>query len=339
MSSRTLVLMFYRYLEGKALAVSTMNRTRSYLEKFILWYDGDLRDVSLDTLHSFRDHLEETPSKLLNAQHLKASTVEHHMMILRDFFTYLYRSDMLLRNPAEDLKIRKKQRELRAIFSREHIDIFLDSINVKTPVQQRDRAFFELVYSSGLRSEEARSLEAKHINLEERICIVRGKGKRDRYVPFSQTAGKFLLKYMKDGRKRLLKVMGNKDHRRFAFLSSTGQMTSKVLMKQMKKYLKDCGLSGRGYTVHSIRHSTATHLLENGASIRYVQELLGHKSLKTTQIYTRPTDENVRAVYRTYHPRENEHFLSVDDEYRGHLQDLLDELEAGREFQRTRKTK
>ena len=108
---------------------------------------------------------------------------------------------------------------------------------------------------------------------------------------------------------------------------------------RFRAYLKDCGLAGKGYTIHSVRHACATHLLLHGANIRYVQELLGHENVQTTQVYTRPTNENIKKVYRTYHPRENEYFKEVDSKYVKQVRSLKSRLKWGeRACEQYRKT-
>lgn len=326
--------LFLDYQKGCGLAMSTRKRAKYYLKRFAFWLgEIDIREVCLDTFLSYRAYL--TTLKNQKGEPIKRISIEHHFSVLKGFFTYLYRSDLLLLNPAEDLSVNlSKSGNEHTLFSKEDITLFLDAISIETPVGQRDRALFELMYSSGLRSEEAAGLLVDHVNLDERICLIKGKGNRERYVPFSVTACRFLVKYLGDGRGKLSKALVHKDAKRFTFLSSAGKLSWKVMRTRFNGYLKACGLEGKGYTIHSIRHSTATHLLENGASIRYVQELLGHRSLKTTQIYTRPSVENIKSIYRTFHPRENEYFREVDDAYLVELIKLKAELMTGKEEQR-----
>ena len=329
--------LFIDYQKGCGLAISTRKRAKYYLMRFASWLgEIDIREVDLATFLSYREYL--TTLRNQKGEPIRRISIEHHLSVLKGFFTYLYRSDLLLINPTEDLSVNlSKSSNEHTMFSKEDIVLFLDTIPIETPVGQRDRALFELIYSSGLRSEEAAGLLIDHVNLDERICLVKGKGNRERYVPFSNTACRFLAKYIGEGRGELLKALVNKDAKQFVFLSSTGKLSWKVMRTRFNRNLKDCSLEDKGFTIHSIRHSTATHLLENGASIRYVQELLGHRSLKTTQIYTRPTVENIKGVYRTFHPRENEYFKEVDDEYLQELTKLKAELIAGKEEQRRKK--
>lgn len=174
------------------------------------------------------------------------------------------------------------------------------------------------MYSSGLRSSELINLEAAQLNLDDRILFVKqGKGKKDRYVPFSTAALKFLLLYINKKRNT---------RNDYLFPGLNGKMNYGKLRLRFKKYLNSFGLSKKGYTMHSVRHATATHLLSHGADIRYVQELLGHEDLKTTQLYTRPEEDNIKAVYRTYHPRENEYYRELENNYINEAFALKDRL-------------
>jgi integrase/recombinase XerD len=243
--------------------------------------------------------------------------------------------DKILIHPLEGMRIkaRGKQR-LRSVFTEEDIALFLDGILLISPSGRRDRALFELMYSSGLRVGDALNLKLDELNLEERVLlVVRGKGKMDAYIPFSETAFTFLVTYLADGRKKLLKRMNKscrQEAKTFVFVARKGKLDYSRLLKRFHAYLDSCGLSGKSYTMHSIRHAAATHLLAHGASIRYVQELLRHEDLKTTQLYTRPSVDNIKAVYRTYHPRENEFYKEVDEQYLAELKELAARLEWGR---------
>jgi integrase/recombinase XerC len=223
------------------------------------------------------------------------------------------------------------ERGLRKIFSEQEISRFLDIIPVTNPANQRDRALFELMYSSGLRVNEALGIEFEHLNLDERVVLIRmGKGKKDRYVPFSVEALKCLFVYLENGRKMHLQLIKRLDDKRYLFLGGRGKVGYRRMRRHFQDYLEECGFKDRGYTMHSIRHAAATHLLQHGASIRYVQELLGHEDLKTTQVHTRPQVENIKRVYRTYHPRENEYFKETDEEYLRHVYKLKLLLESNK---------
>jgi integrase/recombinase XerD len=313
----SLVRGYLRYQKGYGLTDKTRERNKYLVRRFLRWIDGtDIREVKKKHIAKYREHLKEVKSRYTK-KNLQPGSIQLEMSTLKGFFEYLLKHEVILKNPMEGMKIKEPgSHRVRSIFSEEDIEIFLDSIEVKTSWGQRDRACFELIYSSGLRVGDVLTLECESVNLEERILLIKqGKGKKDRYVPFSEAALRFLMKYLQDGRRNHKRLIRDTEKRQYMFLGRKGYVSYEQLKKAFQKYLKACGLEKKGYTIHSIRHATGTHLLSHGASIRYVQELLGHEDLKTTQLYTRPTFENIKSVYRTYHPRENEYYEEVDEEY------------------------
>jgi integrase/recombinase XerC len=319
-----LIAGFLDYQKGCGLSRKTIIRSGYLLNKFFRWLgDKDIRDVARADIRLYREYLKKAKSRIMGRP-ISPQSRRLEMCTLKSFFEYLLRQEKILVNPLEGMKMKSGSvKKIRKIFTEEDISIFLDSIPV-------DRAIFELMYSSGLRVGDIRNLEVEHLNLEERILMVRGKGRKDAYIPFSEVARKFLVKYLKQGRKTILKLMYRTKDKRYVFIAHRGKLNYHRLHARFHNYLLECGLDKKGYTMHSIRHAIATHLLAHGASIRYVQELLRHEDLKTTQLYTRPTVENIRAVYMTYHPRCNEYYKELDKEYCRQVQELKERLIWGR---------
>ncbi|MCP4147567.1 MAG: tyrosine-type recombinase/integrase [bacterium] len=326
MESKGVLLKGFReYQKGCGLSEGTILRNYYRIRKFLTWISGrDIREVNRETVFSYRKYLE-THISHHTGKKLSEVTIGVELSVLKAFFDYLLTGDFILKNPLEGMRMRKEGiRKLRPIFSEEEMETFLDSISLKNSSSLRDRALFELMYSSGLRVSGILNLEIENINLDERILLIKqGKGKKDRYVPFCSTARSFLLKYITEVRK------DKKVNTRYLFRGEVGSLNYGKLRERFNFYLSSCGLEGKGFTMHSIRHATATHLLAHGASIRYVQELLGHEDLKTTQLYTRPSEDNIRRVYRTYHPRENEYHNDVTSEYLIRIEELKDRIEWG----------
>lgn len=319
------------YQKGYGLNPVTIKRNSYLLNKFFRWLgDKDIREVNRAVINQYLEYLKKAKSRT-TGKPISPESRKLEMCVIKGFFDYLIRQEKILVNPMEGMKIKAGGgKTIRKIFTEEDIFSFLDSISVNTPEKQRDRAIFELMYSSGLRVGDIRSLEMEHLNIEERILIVRGKGKKDAYIPFSKAAQKFLVKYLKNGRKKILKRMYIQKDKQYVFIAQKGKIDYGGLNKRFHNYLKGCGLDKKGYTMHSIRHATGTHLLAHGASIRYVQELLRHEDLKTTQLYTRPTIENIMAMYMTYHPRCNEYYKEVDKEYWRQVKELKERLIWGK---------
>jgi site-specific recombinase XerD len=179
-----------------------------------------------------------------------------------------------------------------------------------------DRALFELIYSSGLRVSEAANLLIKDVSLNRREMIDRGKFGRDRIVPFTKQAQKYLALYLKD---RIYSMDGPV----FCGVYGKKALRPGSVGRRFTDLLKKYNMKRKELSAHSIRHATASQLLDNGAGIRHVQELLGHRNLETTVRYTHVNGERLGKIYRKYHPQEHDLFDAVDDEYKKRLELML----------------
>jgi integrase/recombinase XerD len=187
---------------------------------------------------------------------------------------------------------------LPEVMSLEEVEAFLAAIPQDTLLGLRDRTLFELIYSCGLRVSEAVELEMTHLYPEEGMIQVFGKGDKERWVPLGPVAEHWLTLYLDDVRPRLLKpgFMTNK-----VFLNNRGRgLSRKGMWKNFKTFAEAAGVSAK---IHTLRHSFATHLLQGGADLRSVQEMLGHSDISTTQIYTHLNRDDLEAAHRDYHPR------------------------------------
>jgi len=232
-------------------------------------------------------------------------------------YSCLYRAGAIGGNPCHALSLALPEPRAwrRRPMTREEITRFLESIDTGTSVGLRDRTLFELIYSSGLRVSEAASLKVGDIDVERRLMVVRGKFDRDRMVPISEVARDFVVRYL-----------GGKLEAREAWVfagtrgpTAGGHIRGTTISERFRLLLGQFGMDVPELSTHSIRHSTATHLLENGASIRHVQELLGHKSIESTVRYTHVMVDGLGKVYRRHHPREHELFEELGEEYEGRL--------------------
>lgn len=300
------------YQKGRGLQPGTVRTQLGQLKRLDTWLKPkrkrDPRHLGLADLAAYLDHL--------TALGRAPSTVYAQACEVRNFFAYLKAHDYLLTNPLEDLDTKAYQGpdNLRGIFARHEIDAFLDAL---LPADNLTlRAFFELLYSSALRLSEGLNLTMADLDLRERTLLVRnGKGGKDRYVPFSQAALLFLQKYLDEERPALVKTVVPID-REIVFLGKKGRLSRMVIWKAFAATLETAGLEKQNRSVHSIRHSCATHLLEAGADVRTVSELLGHTSIETTARYTHVQAEHLKRMFKSYHPRENGLYREVDDEYR-----------------------
>ena len=248
-----------------------------------------------------------------------ASTIKQRYEAVKKICSLLYRAGALAENPTHGLTLRlpgERRAFKRRPLSREEITTFLESITPDDRRGLRNRAFFELVYSSGLRMSEAVHLKIGSISFDQRELVVRGKYDRDRVVPLSDVARDFLVQHVGTRKDNLEEYVfsGN-------VAGSAIRRTS--MSRIFRELLARCGIDKPELCTHSIRHSTATHLLDNGAGVRQVQELLGHKSIESTVLYTHVQTEGLARIFRKYHPREHELFEILDKTYTERLESIL----------------
>lgn len=217
---------------------------------------------------------------------------------LRSFYQFLLLEDVRPDNPALSVDMPKTEQRAPGVLTVEEVEVLLGHIDVDTPFGLRDRALFELIYSCGLRISEAVELTLDRLFLEEGIIRVRGKGDRERFVPVGGEAVAWLERYLEYGRPDLVKP-GRRTS--YLFLNHRGNGLSRKGM--WKRFHELCARAGIDAKVHTLRHSYATHLLEGGADLRAVQELLGHSDISTTQIYTHIEKSSLKTYHRAYHPR------------------------------------
>jgi integrase/recombinase XerD len=217
---------------------------------------------------------------------------------LRSFFQFLVLEGVRSDNPALSVDMPKTEQRAPGVLTVEEVEALLNHIDVDTPFGLRDRALFELIYSCGLRISEAVELTLERLHLDEGIIRVRGKGDKERFVPVGGEATRWLESYLEHGRPALTRP-GRRNT--FLFLNHRGDGLSRKGM--WKRFHELCRRAGIEAKVHTLRHSYATHLLEGGADLRAVQELLGHSDISTTQIYTHIEKSRLKSYHREYHPR------------------------------------
>ncbi len=238
-------------------------------------------------------------AELQQAGYAKA-TISRKLACLRSFFRFAVREGWVEANVAKPLRNPRTGRKLPHFLSAEEIAKLLESPPSSMASGLRDRAILETMYSSGLRVSELVGLSLEDIDFPGGLIRVRGKGRKERLSPLGSYAQKSLKKWLT---KRKPDPKGSKNDTQAVFLNRFGRrLTSRSVGRMLEKCLKQCGLDQRT-SPHTLRHSFATHLLDRGADIRSVQELLGHKSLITTQIYTHVSTTRLREVYETAHPR------------------------------------
>ena len=230
-------------------------------------------------------------------QSIDARTLAKAASAIRAFFRFLVLEGRMDSNPARLVDAPRVAMRIPRYLAAEEIDALLDACDAATPLGIRDRALFELVYSCGLRVTETVRLTVERVSLEEGVVRVLGKGLRERMVPLGERAKRELQRYLAETRPAL----AGRKPASILFLGRAGRMLSrKTVWKIFKRLALKAGLEGK---VHSLRHSFATHLLQGGADLRSVQELLGHVDIGTTQIYTHVSQEVLKRTHEEFHPR------------------------------------
>jgi len=227
------------------------------------------------------------------------ATVARKVAAQRSFFRVLVESGRIEHNPADLLVTPRRAQRLPRVLRPDEVAALLDRIPATTPLELRDRALFELAYASGLRAEELIGLDVQSLDFDAERVRVEGKGGRTRLVPVGEHARAALERWLARGRPGLADVPGE----RALFLSKSGRrLSTSDVRRRLRAWARAAALRG-GVHPHALRHSFATHLLDGGADLRAIQELLGHASISTTQVYTRVESARLRSAYARSHPR------------------------------------
>ncbi|GEO46111.1 tyrosine recombinase XerC [Companilactobacillus kimchii] len=243
----------------------------------------------------------ETYLTYLDEENYATDTVARRISALRSFYNFLVRNKFIKQNPFDLVQIRHKGRKLPRFFYEKEMEELFSAVKGDEPLSQRNSALLELLYATGMRVSECANLVLDQLDFANNIVLIHGKGDKDRYVPFGSYAKSALEKYFNDGRKELMQK-NHQDHQ-YVFVNSRGKgLTSRGIEYILNQIIKKTSLTADIHP-HMIRHTFATHMLEHGADLRTVQELLGHASLSTTQIYTHVTMEHLQKDYKKYFPR------------------------------------
>lgn len=234
----------------------------------------------------------------LMQQGVARATIANKMSAIRSFYRYLHREELIKENPLETVTSPKLDRRLPIVLSTDEIARLLDAPSKTTPVGQRDRAIIELLYASGLRVSEVVSLNLTQVDLGEKEVRVIGKGNKERIVLIGEPAANCIVTYLNDGRKKLL---ANKTCTAVFVNQYGNRLIDRRVQKIIDRYTKAANINRKVHP-HILRHTFATHMLDGGADLRVVQELLGHASLSTTQIYTHVSKSQAKKVYLSAHP-------------------------------------
>ena len=275
----------------KGLAANSIDAYERDLAKLKEWTDKNGLDLLKITRNDLREWLIDLSGKMLSE-----NSKRRLLSSLRGFYKFLMFEGHLTDNPAENLDSPQKSFYLPKFLNQADVEKLLSQPDVSTEPGLRDRAILELMYSSGLRVSEAVNIGIGDIDLDGGILTTTGKGSKTRRVPVGTSAVEWIKSYLALRRKHENIEVRN------LFVSPAGQPLNRQLIHSLvKEYAEKCGL--QGISPHTLRHSFATHLVQNRADIRSVQQMLGHADISTTQIYTHITDSHLKKSYEKFHPR------------------------------------
>ncbi len=290
---------FLIYLEvEKNFSAHTIRAYNSDILSFLLWLDTTPIEQTDHT--KLRDYLV-----FIQRFNYSKTTLSRKIAAIRTFYRFLYREKIIDTNPANSVHAPKKSKSLPKFLTGKEIEQILNNIKISTPAGYRNRTILELLYATGMRISELSNLNFGNLNLEENEITVMGKGAKERIVLVSERAKDFLQKYIKTVRYMVAEEGSDTEENEDSpvFINKTGyRLQPQSIRTVLNDIVKKIELPKK-VTPHVFRHSFATKLLENGADLRVVQELLGHASISNTQIYTHVSTERLKAVYDSTHPR------------------------------------
>ncbi len=285
---------FERDLAGPAFAEGTSRAYLADVKKFAEWAghsDIAPNAVGHRDLRLYAGHLSEMGSG--------KKTIARKLSSIRAFYRYLVEREQIEQNPADLVSGSIGSRNLPRVLKRHEVKRLIESVQTTDPLSIRDRALFELAYSCGLRAQELVSVPEGSVDFDSEEIRVKGKGDKERIVPIGELAQKALERYIEISRPHLV----GKKREKALFLSKSGKrLSTSDIHRRLGIWFKRAALPGK-VSPHILRHSFATHLLEGGADLRSIQELLGHSSISTTQVYTRVESKHLLEVYKESHPR------------------------------------
>lgn len=287
---------FLSYLSvEKGMASNTLSSYRSDLSKFSEFLksqkSGSVQDISRHTIISFM--LKERD------RGLSSNSVSRELACLKSFFKFLIKENKIKEDPANIIESPKLWKKLPFALNLNEVEALLAAPNLREPMGIRDKACLELMYATGMRVSEIVYLKMDDVNMEVGFVKCFGKGSKERIVPFGRKAKESVVRYLERARSVFLK----KKVSNFLFLTRLGKsMSRQTFWKIIKRYAREAGIKKK-ITPHTLRHSFATHIMERGADLRVVQEMLGHSDISTTQIYTHISKDRLKSIHQKFHPR------------------------------------
>ena len=295
--------LFVNYLKHeKSLAVNTIASYEMDLKKLFEYLHNvklveKTKSISEENLIDFFKFINSSESK--SEDKFAIRTMSRYLSTFRSFFKFLEAEKRIDSNPVENIDSPKIAKIIPEYLSIEEVDTILNKPDVTTKLGLRDKALLETMYGSGLRVSEAINLTVSNVFFKDEFIRVFGKGSKERIVPIGRTGLKFIQRYIDESRVYLR----NESSENFLFLNFRGKKLSRMgIYDIVKKYCREAQIE-KDVHPHTMRHSFATHLLQGGADIRVIQEMLGHSSITTTQIYTHTNRDYLIEIHKSFHPR------------------------------------
>ncbi|MFN0257199.1 site-specific tyrosine recombinase XerD [Pedobacter ureilyticus] len=298
MNNRSYLKGFAAYLKlERSLSENSINAYTNDVEKLFQYFDANHKEVTLTAikLKDLREFLI-----WLNELGAEASTQARVISGIKSFFTYLLQEELVVDDPAALLETPKIARKLPDTLSTHEIDLLIEAIDASKPDGMRNKAIMEVLYGCGLRVSELTELKISNLFAESEFIKVVGKGNKERIVPIGATALKLIQIYIDEVRVHASVKRGNED---YIFLNRFGAKLSRISIFNLIKSLAVAAGIKKSISPHTLRHSFATHLIEGGADLRAIQEMLGHASITTTEIYTHLDRDYLKTVITEFHPR------------------------------------
>jgi integrase/recombinase XerD len=298
-------------LEARNFAHSTIRYKRAHIARFRCWL---IEQGSSSSLAAVDERTASEYRRFLAAQRIARTTWTPLLHTMRTFFRWLHAHDLVLVDPFANIEVPRREKSLPAYLTQAEVRELLASVPLDGLLGIRDRAVLETLYSSALRVRELMNLDLIDVDLTQRVVLVRqGKAKKDRVVPLGRMAARFIERYIREAR------VATRSHAQALFVSDEGQRLTEFHMRRhiLLPALRYAGIQ-KHVTLHVLRHSCAIHLLENGASVRHIQQLLGHAKLATTQKYLTVIPSKLKKVHAASHPSERQPKPGVTSPRRPH---------------------
>ena len=281
----------------KNYSENTVKGYASDIISFLIWLDSDCLKVDLNKLREYQHFIQRF--------NYKKTTILRKIASIRGFYKYLYREKYIDINPADSLIAPKKGKSLPKFLTDDEMEKILDNVDISTPAGYRNKTILEILWATGMRVSELSGLNFENLGLESNEIRVFGKGAKERIVLISNRAKRYLEQYIKTARPLISGINGIKPDEADTspvFINNTGyRLQTKTIRNVINQVVEKIQLP-KHVTPHMFRHSFATRLIENGADLRIVQELLGHTSISNTQIYTHVSTQHLKDVYNNSHP-------------------------------------